>query len=239
MPSDRKTLSFILLHHLEPELESYLKSLELFFNKSGSSYEILLCSEPKLNETLKHGVLKENANLKLIHIKAWTRPLALQNAIRAAEGDFLIFLNADQSLPIAEILRLLNPFFEQTNLGASFGVRNSEKQNAALGSRTRLQRFSDQTLTKLIQGEFPQLGQDPLCSALILKQQYKDVVLNLSNYQSKVFFAAIKNSFLAQKIPIRFTSVQWYYSPRWSKNHPLLELWRGVADIGNLKRSSL
>jgi len=103
----------------EKRLPKTLASIISFLNKEKIEAEILIVNDGSQDQTKKvaQEIAKDNSFLKVIsYEKNKGKGGAVKEGIIQAKGDYLIFLDADNSTPIFEIIPLL------TNLSKGYDL---------------------------------------------------------------------------------------------------------------------
>lgn len=134
-----KFLSVIIPCYNESEnlKRGVLAEVYRFLTGQKFSWEVIISDDGSTDEsyTLVKKNIKDKDGFRLLEVKHGGKPLAIWEGIKAAEGEYVLFLDMDQSTPIKELLKL-QPFLKDYDavIGSRGITRNKSSLFRKIGS---------------------------------------------------------------------------------------------------------
>jgi len=211
----RKLSIVIPAYNEEARIQKTLKSVLDFLSVQAYQSEILIVDDASSDNTFevvkKMGFRKSKINLKILqHAFNKGKGASVKDGVLAAKGDYILFMDADNSTNINQIKKML-PFLKshQVIIGSRYLKKDSIKIKQPI-SRRILSRFGNQ-LTKII---LKINYQDTQCGFKLFeksaaKEIFKRVTIDRWGFDIEVLVIAEKLGYKIKEV-----AVDWYDSPR-------------------------
>lgn len=169
----------------------------------------------------------------------------VRRGMLAAEGEIVLFSDADLSTPIEEVERLL-PWFEQ---GYDVVIGSREGAGARRYDEPFYRHFMGRVFNRLVQLLTVQGIQDTQCGFKAFRREVaRDLFNRMQLYRDdgKIITGAMVTAFdveilyLAQHLDyrIREVPVEWHYSNE-TKVNPVKDSWRNLRDVVTVRWNAL
>lgn len=200
-------LSIIIpAYNEETRIISTLQEYLRFFNKNT---EIIVVNDGSKDNTKQiiEQFMKKHKNLKLINQKNQGKGKALLTGFKAAQGDLISFVDADNATTPDQLDKIIQ---EMENNDIAFGSRYM-KQSILDRKRTFKEQLGSRAFNFLIKLILNLNFKDTQCGAKVFKKQVIDTILpNLIMskwaFDISLLYTAKKYNFKLKEIPIKWLS---------------------------------
>ncbi len=225
-------LSIIIpAYNEEKRLGPTLEKIRAFMEGKDTSYEVIVVadgSEDRTREVAEESLLaKEGHITTLKNRKTRGKGYAIERGVRVADGDLILFTDADLSTPIEEIDKLIRSIKN----GADIAIGSRSINTSEVLTR---QPFYRQTMGKafnlLIRLILGQKFKDTQCGFKLFKKDtakvlFKQIKIPGFAFDAEIIYLALRNGFKVDEV-----GVKWLNSAE-SKVHPVFSSLQMLRDV--------
>lgn len=202
--------------------------------KFGADYEIIIVddnSEDKTVEIVKK-LCRENEKIKLLVNEInLGKGYSVRRGILSAEGNYLLFSDADLSTPIEELEKLF--YWLQRGYDIAIASR-SLKESKILAHQPLYREMMGKIFNRLVKLWCLPDFVDTQCGFKLFKKEVAKKIFSLSKinrfaFDVEVLYLAKKNNYSIEEVPVR-----WIDSPA-SRVHPLFDSLKMLLDLIRIK----
>jgi glycosyltransferase involved in cell wall biosynthesis len=223
----------------ERRLPNTLRKITTFLQSKGYAFEVIVVDDGSIDQTAR--VVEEfaanNPSVRLIRNEHHGKAYTVRTGMLAADGQYVLFTDADGATPIQEADKLL-PALEQ---GYDVAIASREGIGAKRYSEPWFRHVMGRVFNLIVRTLAVPDIQDTQCGFKAFRQKAaRDLFSNMQLYTAgagKVKGAMLTGFdveilFMARKWGYRIAEVpvQWYYG-RDSKVNPLKDSWRNLRDV--------
>ncbi len=210
----RKLSVVIPAYNEEKRMPKTLKSVLGFLSVQAYTSEIIVVDDASSDNTYdlvkKIDFRKSKTDLKILqHAYNKGKGAAVRTGVLASEGDYILFMDADNSTDISEIKKLL-PFIKSYNIiiGSRYLNKNSVKIKQPLLRRV-ISRLGNQFIKLFLKLNYAdtQCG-FKLFEAQTAKKIFSKITINRWGFDIEILFIAKNFGYKVKEVP-----VDWYDSP--------------------------
>ncbi|MDD5171467.1 MAG: glycosyltransferase family 2 protein [Candidatus ainarchaeum sp.] len=201
-------ISFIIpLHNEAAALSANFQKIRKAADSLGLDYEIILAEDGSTDNTRQIAGKLASAKIRLLASeKKLGRGLALNNAIKAAKGDIVVYMDAD----LATDLKHLKELIREVENGADISTGSRLAPGSKVHSRSFLREFFSRGYNLMLRALFRTSIHDHQCG---FKAFRKSKILHLLNevedkhwfWDSELLIRAQKNGLKVTEIPVEWT----------------------------------
>lgn len=220
----------------EKRIGSTLEKIESYMDRKGFNYEVLVVDDGSTDQTKSVAIesgLAQNGRLGVLRNEENTgKGFSVKKGVMEANGEYIMFTDADLSTPIDEFDKLLN----SVKSGADIAVGSRSVSTSKVAVR---QPFYRQTMGKIFNLLIRLiLGEDfkdtqcgfKLFKGNIAKSLFRDLTTKGFAFDTELLFLARRRGFKVEEI-----GVVWKNSPH-STVHPMLSSLQMLWDILRVRR---
>lgn len=212
-----------------------ISDIEAVFRKDNLLYEIIVVNDGSFDRTGEIVKSKCCPNITFIELpKNIGKGYAVKTGVLHANGDFIIFYDANSPIPAREILKLINLKKRGDVLIAS---RFKEK-NAIKGCRSLSRTFLSLITRKIIKLVFFSEISDPQCGLKLFSRKAALIVFGQQKIATKIFDLELLIISKQVGFNIYETAVESYYSERLESKVHFNEFFKIIFDLIILKWGS-
>lgn len=229
-------LSIIIpAHNEEHRLPDTLAEIDRFLHGQSFSVEVIVVENGSADRTL--AIANEHCarmpNLQVIHMEERGKGRAVQRGMLAAQGEYRFFADADLSMPIAEVLRLLPPALPQVDVA----IASREAPGSHRYGEPAYRHFTGRIFNTLVRWlALPGL-QDTQCGfkcfrAAVAEEVFPRQTIMGWSFDVEVLYIARRKGYRIAEI-----GVPWYYNPH-SKVRVFKDSTRMFRDLLAIRRNA-
>lgn len=211
--SEKKTKSVTVVipaYNEEGRVGGVIKDYERAFESLGWVYEILVVCNGCVDGTkeIVESIAKGNPRIRVLLFKERLgKGRAIIKGFKAARGDLIGFVDADESTSAAEYLKLVSTLEDPTVDGAIASRKADGSKIAVYQSLSR--RLAGRVFNLIVRGLFGLSFRDTQCGAKVFKKRaVRDVIdeLKLNGYEFDVelLWRLKKKGYLVEEVPVEW-----------------------------------
>jgi len=201
-----KTVTLVIpAYNEENRIEDFLKTVLDFKKKKHYLKEVLVINDGSTDRTLD--ILKKYKDIKVIsHDKNKGKGAAIRTGLLAAKSDYVVFTDADGSVPIHELPKMTEVLDKYP---MAVGVRNS-KESRIIGPRPLKRIFVGKMFNLIVNVLFWIGVFDTLCGFKGFRREIaKEIVSEMKSngwiFDVEMFIIAKKKGIKFGKVPVNWT----------------------------------
>ncbi len=212
----------IVIHNEAKRLEALVQETQLFLNKLGLHFELILIADPSSDET--QNILKNlSKTYDFITAIYNERPLGRGNSIlkglHIAKAPYIFSMSADFSAPLAAIVSFLTEFYQAPETAMIIGDRTQTKRKS-VGKQAKKAEIMQMWLnqSRLLDEDHPDLA----CSFWAVQKKYLEQI-NLQDISASWFIGfRLAKKFTEKKLKVLSLPISWHHN---NKSQMPLRTW--------------
>ncbi len=221
----------------EKRLPLAIRDIDSFFARFSSEVEILIVIEKSSDQTLNlaQELTKDKPHFKVIDNKVHRgKGYAVKSGMLQAQGDYVFFMDADLSTPLAEVITFLNHFSEDNSVDIIIGSRE-HNQSEILKSQNPIRKNMGRMFNQIVQ-QFAVKGiTDTQCGFKAFKKEVVEPIFSRQQIDGFAFDVEILLLAIEYGATIDTLPIKWVNDPD-SKVHIIKHSLQMLRDILRIKR---
>ncbi len=243
--NSKPTLSIVIPAYNESErLPASLGKIERFLHSSKFDAEIIIVDDGSTDGTAEAVRAAEISNLRVLRISHRGKAQAVRVGMLAANGEYILFTDADLSTPIDHVATLI----ARVEQGADVAIGSREGSGAERVGEPGYRHFMGRVFNVVVQLLVLPGIRDSQCGFKLFRHDVAHAILERSRlYQNvdavrgprvtafdvELLYIARNLGYTVVEVPTRWTHTEG------SKVHPILDSVRMFADVARVKVNAL
>ena len=221
----------------EKRLPLAIRDIDSFFARFASELEVLIVIEKSSDNTLKiaRELTEGKTHFKVVDNQVHRgKGYAVKSGMLKAQGDFVFFMDADLSTPLAEVLTFLSHFQEEPSVDIIIGSRE-HNQSEILKSQNPIRKNMGRIFNKIVQSFAVKGITDTQCGFKAFKQEVVEPIFSRQQLDGFAFDVEILLLAIEYGATIDTLPIKWVNDPD-SKVHIIRHSLEMLRDILRIKR---
>ncbi len=231
----------------EHRLPGSLRKVVDYLDEQGYPWEVIVVDDGSSDDTtgVTRTFMARHSEVRLIQSEHRGKGYAVRTGVLAAQGDFILFSDADLATPIEEAGKLLG-WFER---GYDVVIGSREGAGARRYGEPGYRHLMGRLFNLLVQALAVRGVQDTQCGFKCFRHQVAEDLFRrmklydegtgivkegmVTGFDVEVLFLARKQGYKIKEVPVK-----WYYSKE-SKVNLLRDSWRNLCDVVKVRLNNL